>query len=561
MSLTVLALLALLPIIATFFFLVILRWPASRAMPISYVVVVIIALTVWKVQPLVVASATIQGLLVTFGLLYIIFGALLLLNTLTESGGANRIKQGFFSISADRRVQAIIVGWLFGSFIEGASGFGTPAAVVAPLMVALGFPAAAAVMVGMVIQSTPVSFGAVGTPMLVGVFTGLQGAPEVTAYAASLGMEYREFVLHIAARVGMIHAIAGTLIPLFLAVMLTRFFGEKKSWTEGLKVWKFAIFAAVAMTIPYVITAVFLGPEFPSIIGGLVGLAIVVPAAQRGFLMPKDADIFQFPPSEKWDPAWVGSIKSTMEDSGKKISLISAWTPYLFLAVGLVISRTTPALSKFMKSATTTWTNILGVQGISQGIDWLWSPASVLILAALLATAMHGLKGDGVKRAWKTSLKMALAAGSALIFTVPMVRVFVNSSAAFNATGLDSMPIVLAEWTAQLAGSAWPAFAGVIGALGAFIAGSNTVSNMMFSLFQFGVAERIMAAPAIIVALQAVGGAAGNMICVHNVVAASAVTGLLGKEGDTIRRTLIPTAYYLIVAAVVGFIFLGMGMV
>ncbi|MFA5535970.1 MAG: L-lactate permease [Bacillota bacterium] len=558
MSLTLLAILALMPIIATFFFLVILRWPASRAMPIAYIVVVIIALTVWKVAPLVVASATIQGLLVTFGLLYIIFGALLLLNTLTESGGANRIRQGFFSISADRRVQAIIVGWLFGSFIEGSSGFGTPAAVVAPLMVALGFPAMAAVMVGMVIQSTPVSFGAVGTPMLVGVFTGLQGAPEVAAYAASIGiMEHREFVLHIAARVGMIHAIAGTLIPLFLSVMLTRFFGEKKSWSEGLKMWKFALFAAFSMTIPYVITAVFLGPEFPSMVGALVGLAIVVPAAQRGFLIPKE--IFDFPAREKWEDRWIGTVKSTIGDNGKQVSLISAWTPYLFLAAGLVISRTVPVLGDFMKSATTTWSNILGVSGISQGVEWLWSPASVLIIAALLASFMHGMKGAQIKKAWINSLKMAAAAGSALVFTVPMVRVFVNSS--INAAGLDSMPMVLAEWTAQLAGSAWPAFAGIIGALGAFIAGSNTVSNMMFSLFQFGVAERIMAAPAIIVALQAVGGAAGNMICVHNVVAASAVTGMLGREGDVIRMTLIPTAYYLTVAAVVGFIFLGMGMI
>lgn len=558
MSLTVLALLALLPIISVFFFLVILRWPAKRAMPISYLVVVVIALAVWKVSFNVVAAATIQGLIITFTLLYIIFGALLLLNTLTESGGANRIKSGFISISADRRVQAIIIGWLFGSFIEGSSGFGTPAAVVAPLMVALGFPAMAAVMVGMVIQSTPVSFGAVGTPMLTGVFTGLQGAPEVAAYAASLGMEHREFVVHIATRVGMIHAIAGTLIPLFLAMMLTRFFGEKKSWTEGLKAWKFAIFAALSMTIPYVITAVFLGPEFPSIIGGLLGLAIVVPAAQKGWFLPKD--VFDFPAKEKWDPIWIGSSSTAINDeNGKQISLMSAWAPYVFLAIGLVLSRTIEPLTVFLKSVKTPINNILGVAGVSQSIDWLWSPAFVLILAALLASALHGMKAEQIKRAWGASFKMAIAAGSSLIFTIPMVRVFVYSN--LNSIGLDSMPITLAEWTAQLAGTAWPAFAGVIGALGAFIAGSNTVSNMMFSLFQFGVAERIGAAPAIIVALQAVGGAAGNMICVHNVVAASATTGLLGREGDIIRKTLIPTAYYLVVAAVVGFIFLGMGMI
>lgn len=557
MSLTFLALLALMPIIAVFFFLVVLRWPAKHAMPVAYLVVVAIALTVWKVAFKVVAAATIQGLIITFTLLYIIFGALLLLNTLTESGAANTIKAGFTSISADRRVQAIIIGWLFGSFIEGSSGFGTPAAVVAPLMVALGFPAMAAVMVGMVIQSTPVSFGAVGTPMLTGVFTGLQGAAEVEALAATMGLDHRALVIHISTRVGLIHAIAGTLIPLFIAMMLTRFFGEKRSWTEGLKMWKFAIFAAFSMTIPYVLTAVFLGPEFPSIIGGLIGLAVVVPAAQRGFLMPKDSEIFDFPHRDQWDASWVGNATQDMDNGRTNISLFSAWLPYVFLAAGLVLSRTIAPITSFFQSVKTPVNNILGIEGISQNIEWFWSPAFILILAALLASALHGMKGKEIKKAWSKSFKMALAAGSSLIFTIPMVRVFVYSS--INAAGLDSMPITLAEWTAQVAGTAWPAFAGIIGALGAFIAGSNTVSNMMFSLFQFGVAERIMAAPAVIVALQAVGGAAGNMICVHNVVAASATTGLLGKEGDIIRKTLIPTAYYLIVAGALGFIFLALG--
>jgi lactate permease len=105
-------------------------------------------------------------------------------------------------------------------------------------------------------------------------------------------------------------------------------------------------------------------------------------------------------------------------------------------------------------------------------------------------------------------------------------------------------------------GAAWPAFAAVIGAMGAFIAGSNTFSNMMFSLFQFATALKTGLTPGVIVALQAVGGAAGNMICVHNVVAASAVVGLLGKEGLLIRRTIIPMTYYLIVSGALGFLLL-----
>ncbi len=115
------------------------------------------------------------------------------------------------------------------------------------------------------------------------------------------------------------------------------------------------------------------------------------------------------------------------------------------------------------------------------------------------------------------------------------------------------MPIALADGVAALAGSAWPIFAPVIGGLGAFVAGSNTVSNMMFSLFQFGVGQRIGVDPTWIVALQAVGGAAGNMICVHNVVAAAAVVGLVGKEGAVIRLTLMPFLYYAFLPGAIGY--------
>ena len=139
-----------------------------------------------------------------------------------------------------------------------------------------------------------------------------------------------------------------------------------------------------------------------------------------------------------------------------------------------------------------------------------------------------------------------------LIFTVPMVRVYINSGV--NALGIASMPISMAEWVAVNVGGIWPLFAPTIGALGAFIAGSNTVSNLMFSLFQHGVAERLLISGAAIVALQSVGAAAGNMIAIHNVVAASATVGLLGQEGATLRKTAIPTLYYLLVAGAIGLI-------
>jgi len=115
------------------------------------------------------------------------------------------------------------------------------------------------------------------------------------------------------------------------------------------------------------------------------------------------------------------------------------------------------------------------------------------------------------------------------------------------------MPIALAEGVATLAKGAWPIFSPFIGGIGAAVAGSNTVSNMMFSLFQFDVGQRIRVDPTWVVALQAIGGAAGNTICVHNVVAASAVVGLLGKEGTIIRKTLLVFLYYALLPGAVGY--------
>jgi len=161
------------------------------------------------------------------------------------------------------------------------------------------------------------------------------------------------------------------------------------------------------------------------------------------------------------------------------------------------------------------------------------------------------MSGSAYKRAWKHSFKTTLAASTALVFTVPMVQVFLNTGGGL--AGFERMPIALANGAAALAGEFWPFFATFIGGVGAFIAGSNTVSNMMFALFQYDVGSQIGVDPNWIVALQAVGGAAGNMICVHNVVAASAVVGLAGKEGAIIRKTLFPFFYYALFSGALGY--------
>ena len=195
------------------------------------------------------------------------------------------------------------------------------------------------------------------------------------------------------------------------------------------------------------------------------------------------------------------------------------------------------------------WEEILGTAGTASTTPF-YLPAFMVLVAALLTVGLHRMRGREFLAAFTESSRTLLGAGFVLIFTVPMVRIYINSDV--NALGIDSMPIVMADWVAVNVGAVWPFFAPFIGALGAFIAGSNTVSNLMFALLQHGVATALGISAALVVALQAVGAAAGNMIAIHNVVAASATVGLLGQEGATLRRTIIPTVYYLVMTGALG---------
>lgn len=552
MNQTLLSLLAFAPLVLAAVLLVGFNWPAKRAMPAVLVLSIAIALGAWGMSVNRVMASMLQGLILTGAVLWIIFGAILLLNTLKHSGAIKAIRGGFANISPDRRVQVIIVAWLFGCFIEGASGFGTPAAVAAPLLVALGFPAMGAVMLGMMVQSTPVSFGAVGTPIVVGVSGGLDKAG-ISAQLLSNGSSWDEFYRLLTSEVAITHAIIGILMPLLMCVMMTRFFGRNKSWSEGLSIAPFAIFAGLCFVLPYAAAGVFLGPEFPSMIGALVGLAMVVPAAKMGFLLPKKT--WDFADAKEWPNQWLGSIEIKLDELTAKapMSVGLAWLPYLLLAIALVASRVSPDLKAFLsKNLVLGWTHILGEKGLSGSIQFLYLPGGIMVMVVLATFLLQRMKFSELKAAVSESSRTLLGAGFVLVFTIPMVRILINSGV--NVASLPSMPRAMAELVASSVGSVYPFFAASVGALGAFIAGSNTVSNLMMSQFQFDTANLIGVSGAMLVASQAVGAAAGNMIAIHNVVAASATVGLLGREGTILRMTILPTLYYLFMAGLIAMI-------
>lgn len=552
MNQTIYGLLALLPIVLSGILLIGLQWSAKKTMPIVLAVTAAIALFIWDMTFNRVFSSILEGSVITVSVLWIVFGAIFLLNTLKHTGAIAVIRAGFINVSPDRRVQAIIIAWCFGTFLEGASGFGTPAAIAAPLMMAIGFPALGAVLMGMMIQSTPVSFGAVGTPIVIGVNKGLD-TTAISVQLAQQGLAWEDFLQLITSQVAMIHGVIGTFMPLLMVMMLTRFFGKNKSWKEGLAIWPFAIFAGLAFTIPYTLTGVFLGPEFPALIGGLVSIAIVINAAKRGFLVPKTT--WDFEPQKNWPSEWMGKLVISKEDiavplENKTMSAVMAWFPYLLVALLLVCSRVFVEFKTLLTSATLDFTSILGESDISASFSPLYLPGGLLLISALVAAfAQTNKPTKALSDAFGESSKTVLSAGFVLIFTIPMVRIFINSGV--NLTDVASMPVASAELFAGTFGNAFPLVSATIGALGAFIAGSNTVSNMMFSQFQYEAAMSLHISPSLIIASQAVGAAAGNMIAIHNVVAASATVGLLGMEGATLRRTILPTLYYVLFCGII----------
>ena len=236
----------------------------------------------------------------------------------------------------------------------------------------------------------------------------------------------------------------------------------------------------------------------------------------------------------------------------KGMTLFKAWIPYVLVGLFLVLSRL-PFLpfQELLRALKLNFLNVLGTE-IAVNSQPLYLPGTIFILVVILTYFLHRVKTKALKQATIEAVNTLTGTALVLAAAVPMARVFINSG--FNESGLASMPLTLADGVSSLAGQSWPLFAPMIGAMGSFIAGSATVSNMMFSLFQFGVAAEIDVPSSVVVSLQAMGGAAGNMICVANVVAASATVGLSGCEGLLIRRVFLPLTYYVVGAGVLGLI-------
>ena len=528
---------ALMPVLSVAVLLVGLRMPASRAMPLALVVTVVLTLTVWQVPGRTVSAAVVEGLVIGGGVLFIVVGALALLEVMRASGGLDAIRVEFQRVSHDSRVQVLLIAWLFVSFIEGAAGFGTPAPVAAPLLVALGFPPLGAAALALVGDSSAVTFGAVGTPMIVGIGQGLGLDPTAE--------ETQQTLLEVALTAAGVDILVGLLIPVSLLLLLTRVFARVRTPGAAREALPLTVFAALAYSVPaFGWTWLLGGVEFGAILGGITGLVLMVLAVRRGFLVPRRTWTVKYgylddhpaqtsTPRERTMPVW------------------QVWAPYLLLVGLLLLTRLVGPLQEWLQSVSLDAVDILGT-GLTASWQPLYSPGAIFLVVAAATVLLQRVPGEALRRATGRTGTAVVGTGITLATSVPLVRVFLNSSG--NAAGLDAMPVELATAGAAALGVLWPLVAPVVGALGSFVSGSATFSHLMFAQLQSDVAAQIGAQQSVVLAQQVGGANAGNMVCVANVVAVAGVTGQLGKEGTVISRTVLPMLGYVGGFAVVGFV-------
>jgi len=518
--------LAVLPFVLLLYLIVVLKWSALKAGGLTYVLTLVLGIFVWKIDTVLIGASFVRGALLGGEIMLIIFGAVWILELLHEKKQLSKIKNFIGGISKDARIQVILIAWLFGSLIEGIAGFGTPVALAAPLLVSLGFAPILAVVVSLIGNSTAVSFGAAGTPILLGL--------------GGLGFDMGTLG-EITRQVSILHVIGGLLIPVILVYFVSR---KKRDFIEAIP---FAIFSWLVFIIPYFLIAWFIGPELPSILAGFFSLIVVGFFAKKGFLVPKRVVSFagrNVRSDEKEVGNWRSKGRSRYFGKG-----LFAILPYILIVIFLFLSRAVGFLRERLVGIELSWRGIFGTD-VTYSLLPLYTPSFYFFLVGIISIFIYRANFGEVKRSLGSVFGKIKGPLIALILILGFVQLLIVSGE--NSSGLESIPILLATFVSGLFGKLYVFIAPFIGMIGSFIGGSNTVSNLLFGSFQAESAAVLGISVVLVLALQVVGGAVGNMIAIHNVLAASAVVGLSGKEGEIIRKTIWAALFYALVVGIVG---------
>jgi lactate permease len=517
--------LALLPILLVVVLLVWLKLPSRWALLGAWAAAGVIAILFWNMNVVEVAAWSVLGGLKAFDIILIIFGAILLLNTLRQSGGMRAIEGSLMKVSGDARVQALLVGWLFSSFMEGAAGFGVPAALAAPLLVGMGWRPLAAVAFALICNSTAAAFGAIGTPML-------------TELAIAGSAVNAEVTVMLTAG---IHAVVGIFVPLIAMLVLLKLQHLDKFKKKLLEIVPFTLFTGLAFVVPYFLIAVVFGVELPSLVGAVIGLVVTIAAIKLGWLLPRR-------PLELETKAEVKKEAAEL----RKIGVVRAWLPYALIVVLLVLTRLPYwDLGDWLKSLSFNLTDIFGVDGVNHVLTLLWSPGLWFVLVAMVTVFLHGVHRRKIGPVIGRTIRQVSGAALALVFGVALAQIMINTGDGETASMVGAIALGLS----QAVGPIYLAIAPILGALGAFVSGSNTVSNMLFTPSQLASAINLGLPTSLVLALQCVGGSYGNIIAVNNIVAASATVGLTDNEGQVIKINIVPLLIILALVIIIGIVF------
>ena len=538
------------PILLCVILMTVAGWPAKRAMSLSWLLTALAAVFLWKMDMLHILSRTVGGFLSAFEILLIIFGAILLMNVLRKSGAMASIDRMFSHITSDARLQCVLIGFVFAGFVEGSAGFGTPAALAAPILISLGFPPLAAATVCLIYNSWPVEPGPVGVPLLTASAT-------VRDAVIAGGGDPDTFTRVLTKWVVIPHCIGGIAIIFIGVMVLCKVFGKNHSFRDAFGALPFCLFTGFTVGTIYLLMGFFAGPDLTSMVAFIGALPVLIFAIRRGWFVPKK--VWTFDGYEEWgDRSW-GSKGNTGRVVDTKMSPLRAWMPYIVIGVLLVLTRVDVfGIKKFLNNDPLILhvSNILGTEGVNWDFKVLYNPGIFpFIPVALIAAVLFGMRKEETVSALKGTFRQISGAAVALLFGVAMVNLY-----RYTGTGAgDSMLYTLANAMAALFSHAYFIAAPLIGVLGAFMSGSNTVSNTLFAPIQYETATILGISQVLIVALQCMGGAIGNMICVHNIVAVCATAGTNGEEGRLIRTNILPCLIYAMIVAIIVGIFLAAG--
>ncbi|MBX3603391.1 MAG: L-lactate permease [Rubrivivax sp.] len=418
-------------------------------------------------------------------ILWILWPALALHALQQSSGALDTLRGALAGLTPRPALQALLVGWFVALFLEGAAGFGTPIALAAPLLVGLGVPPLQAVVLALLGHAAGVSFGALGTPVLAQVgLTGLDAGA-------------------IAWRTALLHALLGPLLMVFFVRTLAA-----SGQAPGLA-WP--ALAAAAFLLPALVLAALLGPEMPTLGAALLGGALFAWALRRAPAAPAQAPA-----------AGVGR----------------ALAPYLLLVALVLATRAVPPLADVLGALRLGW-GFGGEAGggarFSGSVQPLTHPGTLLFVSLLAGALWQRVPAREVGQALAGAARRLLPVSVALLAMLALARLMLHAG----------MVDALQQAAVQGLGSAWPLLAPALGALGSFVTGSATASNVLFTTLQVQTAEALALPAAALAAAQGFGAAVGNIVCPHNIVAGAATVGLAGREALVLRHTLGPCLLYL----------------